>query len=114
MIDEPISVVGAHRSSPPGPSLLRVAVVRQQATGWPQELMQSGLVCAQPPSTVARRVRRKPMAPFACEQLWRKLLSWSAARLVLTSTAQYNKAAQRIAFGDRWPLRCIALSGEHD
>ncbi len=105
MIDELVTVVGELRSGSPGPSLLRVAVVRQQAAGRPRELLQSGYVGAPPASTVALRVRRKPMAPFACERLWRKRLSWSAASLALASTAQYNKAAQRIAFGARWPLR---------
>ena len=79
MIDEPISVVGARRSGAPRSSLLRVAVVRQQAAGRPRELMQSGHVGAPPASTAALRVRRGPMAPFTCEQRWRKLLSCLAA-----------------------------------
>ena len=108
MIDELISVVGERRSGSPEPSLLRVAVVRQQAAGRPRELMQSGHVGAPLASTAALRVRRGPMAPFTCEQRWRKLLSCLAARLALATTAQYNKAAQRIAFGDRWPLRYVS------
>jgi len=114
MIDEPISVICERRSGLPRPSLLRIAIVRQQIAGRPRELMQSGLGFAPPASTETLRVRRKPMAPFTCERLWRKWLSWSAACLALAGTAQYNKAAQRIAFGARWPLRCIALSGERD
>ena len=114
VIDELISVVGERRSGSPGSSLLRVVVDRQQATGRPRELMQSGMVGAPTAVTVAFRVRRRPMAPFTREPHWRKFLSWSAASLALATTAQYNKSAQRIAFGDRWPLRCIALSGQHD
>jgi hypothetical protein len=74
-------------------------------------LNQSDLDCSPSASPLVRGAGGEAMAPFACEQRWRKLLSLSAARLALATTAQYNKAAQRIAFGDRWPLRYASASG---
>ena len=114
MIDDCRSMVCSRRLCSAERSPFRVAAACAQAVGTAKHLRQSCCHGHRPARALAIGADHGACAPHTCQLRWWQQRPSSPADVALATAATYNKAAQRIAFGDRWPLRCIALSGEHD
>ena len=93
------------RSSAARPSPFRVATVGARNTGGQKGVKQSLVYCADIARLMACKVGRGAASPLAGEKRWLQLSSCASTGLALADAAQFNRTAQRTAFGVRWLTR---------